>query len=59
MEPVSLDAKRKEKNPTCEICGGPAHKFAGQCPRVHAITYEGGSVTYHIDEYEPTPPAAA
>jgi hypothetical protein len=59
MDPVSLDAKRKEKAPTCEICGGPAHKFAGQCPRVHAITYEDGAVTYHLtEEYEPPPSAA-
>lgn len=58
-EPVSLDAKRKEKEPRCAICGGKSHDFAGQCPRICAITEEtDGSFTYHLEPIDDGPDAA-
>ena len=60
MEPVSLDAKRKEKASRCALCGKPAHEFPAQCPRICAITEEtDGSFTYHLTPLDEPPPEAA
>ena len=55
-ELVSLESKRKEKEPRCAICGGKSHDFAGQCPRICAVTEEtDGSITYHLGPIESDP----
>ena len=36
MEPVDLDAKRKEKN-RCVYCGADAHPVPLACPRISAL----------------------
>lgn len=57
---VDLDAKRKAKAPKCELCGGIAHQFEAQCPRVYAVTFEAdGGITYHLLGIEDGPPPAA
>jgi hypothetical protein len=54
---IGFDSRRKAKR--CEICGGPAHDFEAQCPRVYAVTYEAdGGITYHLNDI-PEPPEAA
>jgi hypothetical protein len=59
-EPISLDAKRKEKQGRCAVCGAPSHDYPGQCPRVSAVTEEiDGSITYHLWPLDDPPPDAA
>jgi hypothetical protein len=58
-----LDAKRKEKEkqqPKCQACGNNVHDYAGQCPRIQAITHEtDGGITYHLwAQDEPDEPLA-
>lgn len=58
-EPVDLNAKRKEKQPRCAICGSASHDYPGQCPRVYAVTDEpDGGVTYHLTPIDEPPEAA-
>jgi hypothetical protein len=53
MEPVNLDAKRKEKAPRCDICGEPLHDFIGQCRRIASVTNEAdGATTWHLHPIE-------
>jgi len=59
MEPVSLDAKRKEKAIKCDFCGGPEHVAVFACPRVAAVTYEGEAVTVDLWPIEEPPKDAA
>ncbi len=55
-EPVDFDAKRKQKQKRCEICGEEAHDFIGQCKRISAITHESdGSETYHLFPWDDEP----
>lgn len=57
-DPVDFDAKRKQKQKRCEICGEGQHEFVGQCRRIAAITSEAdGSETYHLHPL-PEPPLA-
>jgi len=60
MEPVDLDAKRREKVAKCMLCGEPLHDYIGQCQRLMSITEEvDGSETYHLWPLDEPPKDAA